>query len=100
MTLQLILTFWSVPIHFSHSKIFSDEDFWRVEIPLTGLPYVGTCSLFPEPHILGKIKWIAGGAVGMQPLDWFDAIFHGTPWLLMIGFLIGKASQFRKQVKN
>lgn len=61
---------------------------------------LGLAPFFPEPHILGKIRWIAGGAVGMQPLDWFDAIFHGTPWLLMIGFLIGKATQFRKGAKN
>jgi hypothetical protein len=54
---------------------------------------LGLAPFFPEPHIWGKLKWIAGGAVGMQPLDWFDAIFHGFPWLLLlfsIGILIGK----------
>ena len=45
---------------------------------------LGLAPFFPEPHILGKIRWIAGGANGMQPLDWFDFAFHGLPWLLLI----------------
>ena len=44
---------------------------------------LGLAPFFPEPHIWGKLKWIAGGAVGMQPLDWFDVVLHGTPWLLL-----------------
>lgn len=45
---------------------------------------LGLAPFFPEPHILGKLKWISGGAIGMQLIDWFDAFFHGLPWLLMI----------------
>ena len=45
---------------------------------------LGLAPFFPEPHIWGKIKWIAGGAHGMQAADWFDTIFHGTPWLLLL----------------
>ncbi len=45
---------------------------------------LGLAPFLPEPHILGKIRWIAGGAVGMQPLDWGDTLFHGLPWLLLI----------------
>jgi len=41
-----ILTFWSVPIHFSHSKIFQDEDTWRLEISIDGLPYFGVGPVF------------------------------------------------------
>jgi len=76
-------------------KIFGD---WR--FLLMACLTLGLAPFFPEPLIFGKIKLIAGGAVGMQPLDWFDVLFHGTPWLLMIGFLIGKAIEFRKQVKS
>gem|GEM_PF-4693006 len=25
-----------------------------------------------EPHLIGKLKWIEGGAIGMKPIDWFD----------------------------
>ncbi len=37
-----------------------------------------------EPHLFGKIKWIAGGAVGMKPLDWFDFVMHGGSLLLAV----------------
>jgi len=40
------------------------------------------------PHIIGKVEWLLGGAVGMQPMDWFDLIMHGTPWVLLFGAII------------
>jgi hypothetical protein len=27
---------------------------------------------------------VAGGAVGMKPMDWFDLAMHGLPWLLLL----------------
>jgi len=45
---------------------------------------LGLAPFFPEPHIWGKIRWIAGGANGMEILDWFDVIFHGFPFILLI----------------
>lgn len=45
---------------------------------------LGLAPFFPEPHIWGKLKWIAGGAVGMKPMDWFDVLLHGTPWILLL----------------
>lgn len=47
---------------------------------------LGLMPFFPEPHIWGKLKWIAGGANGMELLDWGDALMHGAPWLLLIFF--------------
>ena len=49
---------------------------------------LGLAPFTPEPHIWGKLKWVAGGAVGMQGADWFDLVMHGTPWLLLI-FALG-----------
>ncbi|WP_299337094.1 hypothetical protein [uncultured Psychroserpens sp.] len=51
---------------------------------------LGLAPFFPEPHIWGKLKWIAGGAIGMQLRDWFDVLFHGFPWLLLIRLIIVK----------
>lgn len=51
---------------------------------------LGLAPFTPEPHIWGKIKWIAGGAVGMQPIDWFDTVLHGVPWVLLMIALISK----------
>lgn len=49
---------------------------------------LGLAPFFPEPHLVGKIRWIAGGANGMKPIDWADALMHGLPWLLLIRALI------------
>lgn len=51
---------------------------------------LGLAPFFPEPHIWGKMKWIAGGAVGMKAGDWFDVLFHGIPFLLLIRLLVVK----------
>ena len=39
---------------------------------------------FNPPHVWGKIKWVIGGAKGMELIDWFDLFMHGTPWLLLV----------------
>jgi hypothetical protein len=55
---------------------------WRLIILLSLT--LGLAPFLPEPHIVGKIRWIMGGAVGMKLIDWGDAIFHGLPWVLLI----------------
>lgn len=52
---------------------------------------------FDEPHILGKIKWVKGGAIGMKPIDWFDLFLHGTPWLYLFIVLILFGSRLLKK---
>ena len=54
---------------------------------------LGLAPFVPEPHIVGKLRWLMGGAVGMKPLDWFDLIQHGFPFILLLRALIVK---FRK----
>lgn len=49
---------------------------------------LGLAPYYPEPHIWGKLKWLRSGAVGMQPLDWFDLVLHGFPWILLIRLLV------------
>ena len=51
---------------------------------------LGLAPFFPEPHIWGKLKWIVGGANNMQPMDWFDTLMHGVPFLLLIRLIIVK----------
>lgn len=50
---------------------------------------LGLAPFFPEPHILGKVRWIAGGAVGMGLIDWLDFFMHGLPWLYLL-YLLNK----------
>jgi hypothetical protein len=41
-----------------------------------------------------------GGAVGMQPMDWFDFVLHGTPWVLLIRALIVNFLQKKAAIKS
>ena len=59
---------------------------------------LGLAPFFPEPHLLGKIRWLMGGGVGMQPMDYFDLLMHGAPWLLLI-FILSKIV-LKNQIKN
>lgn len=60
---------------------------------------IGLAPYFPEPHIFGKIKWIAGGAKGMQFMDWFDVLLHGFPWVLAIIYLASLVVKNRKNLE-
>ena len=44
---------------------------------------LGLARFTPEPHIVGKIRWIWGGAVGMKVMDWFDFFLHATPFIFL-----------------
>lgn len=63
-------------------------DNWKIIILLCLT--LGLAPFSPEPHLYGKLKWIVGGANGMQLMDWWDTILHGTPWLFLIRILIKK----------
>lgn len=54
---------------------------------------LGLAPFFPEPHIVGKLKWIFGGAIGMKPMDWFDVMLHGFPFVLLFRILIKKLTK-------
>ena len=54
-------------------------------IMLTGLSLtLGLAPFVPEPHIVGKLRWIAGGGTGMEAMDYFDLFLHGFPWILLL----------------
>ena len=64
-------------------RLFDDIRFIVLLCLTLGLaPYV------PEPHVWDKLRWLAGGAVGMPPIAWFDLVMHGTPWVLLLVWLI------------
>ncbi len=48
---------------------------------------------FNPPHIIEKIGMLLKGTLH-RPLDWFDFILHGTPWvILMLKILISIKSK-------
>ncbi|MCH9661825.1 MAG: hypothetical protein K0U54_13050 [Bacteroidetes bacterium] len=69
---------------------------WRIVIILCLA--LGLAPFFPEPHLWGKLKWIAGGAVGMTLKDWFDVLLHGLPFFLLIRLIVINIS--KKTIKN
>ena len=44
---------------------------------------LGLAPFKPEPHIVGKIRWVMGGARGMKPMDYFDLFLHGAPFIFL-----------------
>lgn len=50
-------------------------------LPLVASLTLGLAPFTPEPHIVGKLRWILGGAEGMAGADWFDLLLHGAPWV-------------------
>jgi len=38
---------------------------------------------FTPPHIVEKIQMLAKGKL-VKPVDWFDLLLHGVPWVLLI----------------
>lgn len=66
-------------------KIFND---WT--LILFACLTVGLAPFTPEPHVWGKLKWVAGGAIGMQSMDWWDLVMHGTPFVLALWLIVLK----------
>ena len=64
---------------------------WKVIILLCLT--LGLAPFLPEPHVVDKVKWIVGGAVGMTLMDWFDALLHGFPFILLIRLLFIKLTK-------
>ncbi|MGE5716524.1 MAG: RND transporter [Acidobacteriota bacterium] len=38
---------------------------------------------FRPPHVVEKLQMLFRGTL-VRPIDWFDLILHGTPWLIVI----------------
>ena len=60
------------------------EKYKSLLTPLLATMTLGLAPFVPEPHVLGKIRWVLGGAKGMQMMDWGDLLMHGAPWLWLI----------------
>ncbi len=47
---------------------------------------LGLAPFVPEPHIWEKLKMLTNGTL-TRPIDIFDLLMHGTPWLLLLARL-------------
>lgn len=59
---------------------------WIDETPVVFFALValtlGLAPFLPEPHVWEKLKMLTSGELS-RPLDIFDLLLHGTPWLLL-----------------
>ena len=54
---------------------------------------LGLAPFYPEPHLVGKARWILHGK-GLRPVDIFDVFWHSWPllWLLLRFFVPASAA--------
>jgi hypothetical protein len=38
---------------------------------------------FSPPHIVEKLQMLVKGKL-VKPIDWFDMLMHGTPWVVLV----------------
>jgi hypothetical protein len=56
---------------------------------------LGLAPFVPEPHVWEKLKMLAAGEL-TRPIDIFDLLLHGVPWLLLGLKLYRVAAQARR----
>lgn len=54
---------------------------------------LGLAPFMPEPHVWQKLGMLGAGDL-VAPLDMFDLVFHGAPWVLLAAKL-GRLAQVR-----
>ena len=63
---------------------------WLDSLPLVLLVVaaltLGLAPFTPEPHLVEKLRMLVEGDLA-KPIDLFDLILHGTPWLLLVAKL-------------
>ena len=64
--------------------IVAERSWRRLLTPLILSLTLGLAPFSPEPHLVGKLRWLAGGAVGMGAQDYFDVVMHGAPFLWLL----------------
>ncbi|MDJ0657735.1 MAG: hypothetical protein QNJ40_26485 [Xanthomonadales bacterium] len=47
---------------------------------------LGLAPFTPQPHVWEKLRMLATGELS-RPIDIFDLLLHGTPWMLLVAKL-------------
>ncbi|MFP4181735.1 MAG: RND transporter [Thiohalospira sp.] len=53
---------------------------------------LGLAPFVPEPHLWQKLKMLSAGELS-RPIDIFDLVLHGAPWMLLAAKL-GRVAGF------
>lgn len=74
--------------------------FSKIKVPLIASLTLGLAPFSPEPHVLGKLRWLAGGAIGMESMDWMDLAIHGIPWVwLIVASILAMVKKHKHEAK-
>ena len=55
---------------------------------------LGLAPFVPEPHLLEKLRMLGAGELS-RPIDIFDLVMHGAPWVLLLMKLYRQAQRGR-----
>ena len=55
---------------------------------------LGLAPFVPEPHVLEKLRMLGAGELS-RPIDIFDLVMHGAPWVLLLMKLYRQARHRR-----
>lgn len=55
--------------------------------PLVAALTLGLAPFVPQPHVIEKLRWLVTGHP-LRPIDMFDLLLHGAPWLWLAGALV------------
>lgn len=58
--------------------------FAHLGTPLLACLTLGLAPFVPEPHLVEKVRWVLSGGAGMKPIDVFDLLLHGAPWVWLV----------------
>ena len=47
---------------------------------------------FAPPHLLEKLPMLVLGEL-VRPLDWFDLLLHGLPWILLLAKIVRRLTR-------
>jgi hypothetical protein len=53
---------------------------------------LGLAPFVPEPHLWEKLKMLAAGTL-VRPIDIFDMLMHGAPFMLLAAKLVRMATR-------
>jgi hypothetical protein len=67
----------------------------KLLLPVVASLTLGLAPMTPEPHLVGKLRWVAGGAHGMAPMDWADLAMHGAPWVWLLVSVVSVVRDLR-----
>lgn len=54
---------------------------------------------FNPPHVWEKLQMLFSGTL-IKPIDWFDLLMHGTPWVLLMTKFVFEMQKKRAQSKS